>query len=354
MEIQPTLVNGEINDWEAAENIYKHALHTRLQAATSQHPLLLVEQAFLPSEQRAKMCELMFEKFEVPAFFLSKDAVLSAFAAGRATGLVVDVGAGLSRVSPVHDGYILKKGITKNTLAGEAVSKWMYRCITEKGINVRPHYTIEKKETKPGSGEGVTITDRQLPHVTESYKKWMLYDVVRDIKESLCHISEVRFVADNYEGTPAKLYELPDGAMVELAVDRFKIPEALLNPAFGDDEVLAAAQSQEAGKAIGLVQMVNESVSKCDPDLRRDLFSNTILTGGGSLFDGLEVRLGNELQESLPSKVKVNASGVNAERRFSAWIGGSILGSLGTFHQLWISKAEYDEEGAHLIEKRCP
>merc|ERR1712166_1183464 len=92
-----------------------------LVADTSQHPLLLVEQSFAASEQRSKMCEMMFEKFEVPAFFLSKDAVLSAFAAGRATGLVVDVGSSLSRVSPVHDGYILKKGITKNSLAGDAI-----------------------------------------------------------------------------------------------------------------------------------------------------------------------------------------------------------------------------------------
>jgi len=353
MEIKPTLVNGEIVDWEAAEQMYEHALHTRLQASTSQHPLLMVEQSFAASEQRTKMCEIMFEKFEAPAFFLSKDAVLSAFAAGRASGLVVDVGSGLSRITPVHDGYVLKKGITKNNLAGEAISKWMHRCITGKGTAVRPHHSLVKEAKAPG--EPLSVLPRLLAHETDSFRNWMTFDVVRDIKESLCHVSEVRFVEDNYEGTPPKVYELPDGSTVELAVDRFRIPEALLNPAFGDAEVLAAAHSQEAGKAIGLVQMFNESVAKCDPDLRRDLFSNIILTGGGSLFDGLEVRVHNELAETLPSqKIKIVATGVNAERRFSAWIGGSILGSLGTFHQLWVSKAEYDEEGANLVEKRCP
>ena len=86
--------------------------------------------------------------------------------------------------------------------------------------------------------------------------------------------------------------------------------------AFGDDTIVAAAHSQEAGKAIGLVQMFNESVGRCDPDLRRDLFSNIILTGGGSLFDGLEVRVHNELAETLPSqKIRIVASGVNTERR---------------------------------------
>jgi len=65
----------------------------------------------------------MFEKFDTPAFFLSKDAVLSAFASGRATALVLDCGGSCSRVSPVHDGYILKKGVIKNKLAGEVTKQ---------------------------------------------------------------------------------------------------------------------------------------------------------------------------------------------------------------------------------------
>merc|ERR1712153_57992 len=147
----------------------------------------------------------------------------------------------------------------KNSLAGDAITKWMHRSIAAKGTAVRPHYSIEKKETK----DGINVSNRMLLRETDSFKKWMLYDVVRDVKESLCHISECRFVEENYEGTPPKVYELPDGTTLELAVDRFRIPEVLLNPSFGDDEVVAAAHSQEAGKAIGLVQMFNESVGKC-------------------------------------------------------------------------------------------
>merc|ERR1712166_1113302 len=296
-----------------------------LQADTSQHPLLLVEQSFAASEQRSKMCEMMFEKFEVPAFFLSKDAVLSAFAAGRATGLVVDVGSSLSRVSPVHDGYILKKGITKNSLAGDATTKWMHRSIAAKGTAVRPHYSIEKKETK----DGINVSNRMLLRETDSFKKWMLYDVVRDVKESLCHISECRFVEENYEGTPPKVYELPDGTTLELAVDRFRIPEVLLNPSFGDDEVVAAAHSQEAGKAIGLVQMFNESVGKCDPDLRRDLFSSIILTGGGSLFDGLEVRVHNGLavpfSDHWEPSINCGSPNKNMMRKGPIWSKRGVL-----------------------------
>ena len=70
-----------------------------------------------------------------------------------------------------------------------------------KGTAVRPHYSIEKKETK----DGINVSNRMLLRETDSFKKWMLYDVVRDVKESLCHISECRFVEENYEGTPPKV-----------------------------------------------------------------------------------------------------------------------------------------------------
>merc|ERR1719231_1774092 len=110
---------------------------------------------------------MIFEKFESPAFFLSKDAVLAAFAAGRATGLVVDIGSGLTRVSPVHDGYILKKGITKNNLAGDAITKWMHRCLTANGTVIKPHSAIHKKDSREG---GLTVTDSDVSQQTQSYK----------------------------------------------------------------------------------------------------------------------------------------------------------------------------------------
>ena len=41
------------------------------------------------------------------------------------------------------------------------------------------------------------------------------------------------------------------------------------------------------------------------------------------------------------------------ERQFGAWIGGSIMSSLGTFVPLWFTKQEYEEQGASYIESKC-
>jgi actin-like protein 6A len=67
---------------------------------------------------------------------------------------------------------------------------------------------------------------------------------------------------------------------------------------------------------------------------------NVVLAGGGSLFAGLGERLNNELVRNFPH-VKIHAPGNPAERKYGSWLGGSILASLGTFHQLWISREEW-------------
>lgn len=80
--------------------------------------------------------------------------------------------------------------------------------------------------------------------------------------------------------------------------------------------------------------------------------SPVVLTGGGSCLDGIEKRLYWETLTLIPAAFKpriVTAS--KLEREFSAWIGGSILASLGTFQQLWVSKAEYDEQGPGCVDK---
>lgn len=81
-----------------------------------------------------------------------------------------------------------------------------------------------------------------------------------------------------------------------------------------------------------------------------------VLTGGCSLTVGLRDRLEKELAEQGPQagKFKVTMPANNIERKFSVWIGGSILSSLGSFQQMWMSKKEYEEQGAGLIHRKAP
>lgn len=79
------------------------------------------------------------------------------------------------------------------------------------------------------------------------------------------------------------------------------------------------------------------------------------MTGGTSLLPQFPERLSHELSSLIPAlRIKMYASGNAMERKYGAWIGGSILASLGTFQQLWVSRAEYDEGGMAVLEKRCP
>jgi len=86
--------------------------------------------------------------------------------------------------------------------------------------------------------------------------------------------------------------------------------------------------------------------------MRQVLMGNVVLAGGGSLFAGLGERLNNELVRNFPH-VKIHAPGNPTERRYGGWLGGSILASLGTFHQLWISREEWQEHGKPIVAQRC-
>jgi actin-related protein len=104
--------------------------------------------------------------------------------------------------------------------------------------------------------------------------------------------------------------------------------------------------------------MIVNAIGKSDVDIRKEFFRGIIVSGGGSLFNGFVERLNTELVETVPQQmkkeVKLIAPAMSAERKYSTFIGGSILGSLGTFQKMWMSKSEYAEHGKGLVERKCP
>ena len=134
------------------------------------------------------------------------------------------------------------------------------------------------------------------------------------------------------------------------AQDRYRPIEALFDPkmALSDADNPQPSASQTVGA------LIQSSLSQVDVDIRPALLAAVVVTGGSSLYQGFTDRLNQELNLIYPGvRVRINASGNVVERKFGSWIGGSILASLGTFHQMWISKKEYDEQGPGIIEKRC-
>ncbi|GAB2243694.1 hypothetical protein Droror1_Dr00023822 [Drosera rotundifolia] len=353
MEVLSPIKDGVVTDWDIVDAIWDHAFKECLLVDPTEHPMLLAESSSNNPYQRERAAELMFEKYKVPALFLAKNAVLTAFASGRATALVVDSGGGSTTVAPVHDGYVLQKAVLSSPVGGEFLSDCLKKSLESKGILIKPRYSFKRKEIRPGDFQTV---DLDYPSTTESYRLYCQRVIASDIKESVCRAPDTPYDEAGYSNIPMTPYELPDGQTIEIGADRFKIPDIMFNSSLALTIPGMESFAELAPSVRGLPQMVLESIKKCDFDIRRELFSSILLSGGTASMQQLKERLEKDLIEESPqaARVKVLASGNATERRFSVWIGGSILASLGSFQQMWFSKAEYEEHGPTYVQRKCP
>ncbi|KAK4267976.1 hypothetical protein QN277_024686 [Acacia crassicarpa] len=353
MEVLSPLKDGIVADWDIVDSIWDHAFRECLLIDPKEHPMLLAEPSSNTQQQRERTAELMFEKYKVPALFLAKNAVLTSFASGRATALVVDGGGGSTTVAPVHDGYVLQKAVATSPIGGEFLTDCLMKSLESKGIVIKPRYSFKRKEIRPGEFQTVDV---DFPNTTESYKLYCQRVIASDIKECVCRAPDTPYDESAYSNIPMTSYELPDGQTIEIGADRFKTPDVLFNPSLVQTIPGMESFAEMSSSVRGLPQMVIESINRCDVDIRRELFSGILLAGGTASMQQLKERLEKDLLEESPqaARVKVLASGNATERRFSVWIGGSILASLGSFQQMWFSKSEYEEHGASYIQRKCP
>lgn len=136
--------------------------------------------------------------------------------------------------------------------------------------------------------------------------------------------------------------------------------ESVLIPAFQSIPIPArltqtpdSETSHSLSHLVGLADLVHNSIFALDVDQRAALLQNIVVIGGGSFIPGLTDRLNFELAQRIPnSKIKIHSPGNAVERKYSAWLGGSILASLGTFHQLWVGQEEWKEHGSNILRQR--
>lgn len=325
----------------------------------SENPLLLTEAPWNTPKAREKAVEIIMENWGCPAFWFSRTPVLTAFAAGKASALVVDIGGANTSVTCIHDGVVLKRSIQRSPVGGLWLSAQL-RAVFESSdskVDLVPTFLVENK-TPVDAGAPAQYKQRKFDFdLHPSFRAWEEERLLTEFKESVVETwrGPGKYTAPGNEDflrqQPGRVFEMPDGSNQMWREQRFRALEGMW------DETAAYTNTPEEyrlTKAQTIPELIRASINAVDVDLRPNLLQNVVVTGSTSLINGFGDRLHNELSTMYPgTKIKLHAAGLSSERRFGAWIGGSILASLGTFHQMWISKQEYEENGVNVVEKRC-
>jgi len=300
--------HGVTTDWKDMQLLFQHA-YNDMNAQQDQHPVMVTEAPLNPKKHRTRVAELFFETFAVPALHIQNQAILSLYASGRTTGVVLESGDGVTCSVPVYEGFAIPHAIQRIDVAGRDVTEHLQLLLRKAG------YTFH--------------TSAEL-------------EIVRDVKERRCMVAFniEKQEKDEQDGVEQEVpYKLPDGTPIYIGAERFRAPEILFNPGIIGMEY------------VGIHTMLHNSINRCDLDIRRGMYADILLSGGSTLFEGFGDRLLSEMKKLAPKDTKIQIW-APPDRIHSTWVGGSILASLATFKKMWLTKKDYDEGGKSAVHRK--
>jgi actin-related protein len=414
----PDQGDGGADWYDMMQLLLHHGFDSALGARPENHPLMLVEKSFNPPPIRQQVMECLMEEMNVPAAFLARDATLACYGCGSSKGTVVDIGYGGTVVTPVFDGYVETKGIRKSPMGVLAMDQAILKNLDElaKPTPFLPLYQVRKfsrrsdafhrlarldvarqaRESSAGAiiaansvenavhaphtpfklpdGETVNVTSKMRLGVSDLLFGKDEISVSAREEAAAAHQREFASLvtaashAEDDDAEDAKLYmELYSEADAVGLPQRKKIREGKKRVPFSNRHLQRACvpylqNETEYFTSEPVSAMVCDAAFRCDRDQQAQLLGNVILAGGGACIGPTDQAVPEMLREQVEGiihkhtpgwRVKVLSPGMQ-ERAVLSWLGGSILGSLGTFHDLWITKSEYDEWGPSIVNRKCP
>ena len=267
--------------------------------------IFIIDSIFTSSKEREIIAQILFEKFKIFQLHFEPQSIMTLYSTSKTSGLVVQSGEMTTEIIPIIEGYIISQGICNFPISGHQ--------LTNKFENAyRDIFDIN--------------------NVSNNY--WMAQTIKEQFSEILPSRKSFEELISKKEKNQ-KEFILPDGNIVELGDEIYEIPESLFNPNIID------VQSESLPNAI------IESINRCDISTRKELFNNIILGGGNTFIKGFETRLKSEIDG-----IKKRSCGIInlEERKYSAWIGASVISSLSNFNKKWISKSDYSKYEGKLFE----
>lgn len=291
LKLKYPMSHGVIQDWESLELIWQYCFSKlSITDGLSEHPLLITEEPLNPGSNRDKFSELLFENFQLNSINIALPPILSLYSSGKTTGCVLDSGDGVTTVMPIYEGFTVPDSTIRIDIGGFDVISKLEREIYKDGYNLSK------------SGE---------------------FEILRNLKERLAFV-------DLGEHSEDKSFVLPDGKSIQISSRSLSsCTEILFDP------------SSIGMENDGISSILNKCVTDLDIDLRAKLFENIILSGGNTLLKNFSKRILNDLT-NFDDEIKFKLY-ANKDRKFSTFIGGSILASLSTFKNLLVTKEEYRE-----------
>ncbi|KAH8698508.1 putative Arp2/3 complex subunit [Talaromyces proteolyticus] len=323
LQISYPMENGIVKKWDDMQHLWNYTFFDKMNIDPTGRKILLTEPPMNPLRNRQKMAEVMLEDYNFGGVYVAIQAVLALYAQGLSSGVVVDSGDGVTHVVPVFESTVLNHHIRRLDVAGRDVTRNLIALLLRRG------YALNRTAD---------------------------FETVRQIKEKLCYVSyDLELDQRLSEDTTVLVesYTLPDGRVIRVGSERFEAPECLFQPHLVDVD-------QD-----GLAELVFNTIQGTDLDVRGSLYKAIVLSGGSSMYPGLPSRLEKEIKQLWLTKVlqgnpeRLNKFKVRIEdpprRRHMVFLGGAVLANLiADKEDMWVSKAEWEEQGIRALDKLGP